>query len=55
MFNPENLWFSPQPFTDNRRDFEVNVGGDEFIVSKLPALSTVNIAKKDLKKALKNN
>ena len=33
---------------------EVKVGGDEFIVFKSPALTTVNIANKDLKKALKN-
>ena len=34
MLEPENLLFFPQPSTDDRRDFEVNVGGDEFIVFK---------------------
>ena len=29
-------------FHNDRRDFEVNVGGDEFIVFKSPALTTVN-------------
>ena len=29
-------------FNNDRRDFEVNVGGDEFIVFKSPALTTVN-------------
>ena len=53
MLNPENLLFFPHSFTDDRRDFEVNAGGDEFIVFKFPALNTVNIAKKDFKKALK--
>ena len=52
MFVPENLMFFPQPSTKNRRDFEVNVGGDELIVFKSLALTTVSVAKKDLKNAL---
>ena len=52
MLVPENLMFFPQPSTKNRRDFEVNVGGDELIVFKSPALTTVSVAKKDLKNAL---
>ena len=41
--------FFSQPSTDDRRDFEGNVGGDELIVFKSPALTTVSVAKKDLK------
>ena len=52
MVAPENLMFFPQPSTGDRRDFEVNVGGDELIVFKSPALTTVSVAKKDLKNAL---
>ena len=52
MVAPENLMFFPQPSTGDRRDFEVNVGGDELIVFKSPALTSVSVAKKDLKNAL---
>ena len=52
MLAPENLMFFPQPSTDDRRDFEVNVGGDELIVFESPALTTVSVAKKDLKNTL---
>ena len=52
MVAPENLMFFPQPSTGDRRDFEVNVGGDELIVFKSPALTTVSVAKKDLKNPL---
>ena len=52
MVAPENLMFFPQPSTGDKRDFEVNVGGDELIVFKSLALTTVSVAKKDLKNAL---
>ena len=52
MLDPENPIFFPQPSTDDRRDFEVNVSGDDFIVFKLPALTTLSIAKKDFKNSL---
>ena len=57
MLKPKNLLFfynhlsTIEGILDRR---EVKVGGDEFIVFKSPALTTVNIANKDLKKALKN-
>ena len=38
--------FFPQPSTDDRRDFEVNVTGDELIAFKTPTLTTVSVAKK---------
>ena len=52
ILEPENLVFFLQPSTDDRRDFEVNVGRYDFIVFKLPALTTVSIAKRDLKDSL---
>ena len=50
MLAPENLMFFLQPSTDDRRYFDV--GGDELMVFKSPALTTVSVAKKDLKNAL---
>ena len=52
LLNPENQLYFPQPSTDDRKGFEVNVSGDELIVYKLPALTTVSIAKKDFKNSL---
>ena len=44
--------FFLQPSTDNRKDFEVTVSGDDLIVFKSPAVTTVSIAKKDFKNSL---
>ena len=44
--------FFLQPSTDNRKDFEVNVSGDDLIVFKSSALTTVIIAKKDFQNSL---
>ena len=52
MLYPGDPIFFPQPSTDDRKDFESNVCGDDLIVFKSPALTTVSIAKKDLKDAL---
>ena len=52
LFNSENQLFFLQPSTDNRKDFEVNVSGDDLIVFKSSALTTVSIAKKDFKNSL---
>ena len=41
--------YFPQPSTDNRRDFELNVSRDDLIVFKSPTLNFVSIAQKDLK------
>ena len=54
MFNPEEPIFFPQPSTDDRKDFEVNVSGNDLIVFKSPTLTTVNIAKKNFKNSLEN-
>ena len=60
MLYPGNPMFFPQPSTDDRKDFELNVSGNDLIVLsgndlivfKSPALTVVSIAKKDLKDAL---
>ena len=50
LLNPENQLFFPQPSTDDRKDFAVNVRGDDLIIFKLPPLTTVSIVKKRFKK-----
>ena len=50
----DNIQFFPKPSTDDRKDFEIKVGGDDLIVYKLPMLATVNISTKNLKYALNN-
>ena len=50
----DNLQFFPKPSTDDRKDFEIKVGGDDLIVYKSPMLTTVNISRKTLKDALNN-
>ena len=52
MLYPGDSMFFPQPSTDDRKDFELNVSGDDLIDFKSPALTAVSIAKKDLKDAL---
>ena len=52
LLNPENQLYFPQPSTDDGKDFEANVSGDDLIVFKLPALTTISIAKKHLKHSL---
>ena len=52
LLNPENQLFFPQPSTDDRKDFEVNISRDDLIGFKLPALTTVSIAKKYLQNSL---
>ena len=42
------LFFRPLSPND-RKDFEVNVSGDELIVFRSPILKTVNISRKELK------
>ena len=52
LLSSENQLIFSRPSTDDRTDFEVNVSRDDFIVFKSPALTTVSIAKKDLKNLL---
>ena len=49
-----NIQFFHKPSTDDRKDFEIKVGGDDLIVYKSPMLTTVNINRKNLKDALNN-
>ena len=49
MLYPGNPIYFPQPCTDDRKDFEVNVSRDDLIVFKSPTLNFVGVAKKDFK------
>ena len=51
LYQGDRMYF-PQPSTDDRRDLELNVSGDDLIVFKSPTLNFVSIAKKDLKDSL---
>ena len=50
----DNIQFFPKPSTDDRKDFEIKVGGDDLILYKSPMLTTVNISRKNLKDDLNN-
>ena len=52
MLYPGDPIFFPQSSADDRKDFELNICGDDLIVFKSPTLTVVSIAKKDLKDAL---
>ena len=39
----------PQLSTDDRKDFELNIVGDDFIVFKSPTLKTISISREELK------
>ena len=54
IYIDDNIQFFPKPSTDDRKDFEIKVGGDDLIVYKWPMLTTVNISRKNLKDALNN-
>ena len=48
MIYPNEPVYFPQPSTDDRQDFELNVSGDDLIVFKSPTLNYVGVDKKDL-------
>ena len=48
MIYPNEPVYFPQPSTDDRKDFELNVSGDDLIVFKSPTLNYVGVDKKDL-------
>ena len=52
MLYPGDPMLFTQPSTDDRKDFELSVSGDDLIVFKSPALTTVSITKKDSKDSL---
>ena len=53
MLYPDEPLYFPQPSTDDRKDFKVNVTGDGMIVFKSPTLTLATVEKKDPKNILK--
>ena len=54
-FKPTEAKITFTPLSPNdRKDFEVNVSGDELIVFRSPILKAVNISRKEFKKSLIN-
>ena len=49
MLYPNEPIYFPQPSTDDRKDFEVNVTGDDLIIFKSPTLNYVGVAKEKFK------
>ena len=47
MLYPNEPVYFPQPSTDDRKDFELNVSGDDLIVFKSPTLNYVGVDKKE--------
>ena len=45
---PGNPIYLPQQSTDDRKDFELNVSGDDLIIFKSPTLNFVGVAKEGL-------
>ena len=50
----DNIQFFPQPSTDNRKDFEIEIDENDLMDYKSPLLTTVNISRKNLKQILNN-
>ena len=48
LYPNEPIYFS-QPSTDDRKDFEVNVKGDDLIIFKSPTLNYVGVTKEEFK------
>ena len=54
-FKPTEAKITFTPLSpDDRKDFEVNISGDELVVFRSPILKTVNISSKEFKKSLIN-
>ena len=47
MLYPNEPVYFPQPSTDDRKDFELNVSGDDLIVFKSPTLNYVGVDEKE--------
>ena len=45
--------YFPQPSTDDRRDFEIDIGGNEMILFKSPSLTIASVYKKRATKYFK--
>ena len=52
MLHPGEPLYFPQPSTDDRKDFEINVPESEMIVFKSPSLTFASVEKKELKTML---
>ena len=44
--------YFPQPSTDNRRDFEIDIGENEMMLFKSPSLTIASVYKKELRNIL---
>ena len=44
--------YFPQPSTDDRQDFEIDIGENEMILFKSPSLTIVSVYKKELRNIL---
>ena len=49
MLYPGDPVYFPQLSSDDRKDFEVNVSGDDWIIFKSPTLNFVGVAKEEFK------
>ena len=49
MLCPGDPTYFPQPSTDNRKDFELNVSGDDLLIFKSPTLNFVCVAKQEFR------
>ena len=49
MLYPGDPVYFPQLSSDDRKDFEVNVSGDDWIIFKSPTLNFVSVAKEEFK------
>ena len=54
LLYPHDPIYFPQPSTDDRKDFEINIPESEMIVFKLPSFTFASIKEKELKSALNN-
>ena len=49
MLYPGDPIYFQQPYADDKKDFEVNVSGDDLIIFKLPTLNFVGVAKEEFR------
>ena len=49
MLYPGDPIYFPQPSTDDRKDFELHVSGDDLIIFKSPTLNFVGVAKEEFR------
>ena len=49
MLYPGDLIYFPQPPTDDKKDFELNVRGDDLIIFKSPTVNFVGVTKEEFR------